>query len=852
VSKTGNGIFAAAMFLTLSISIRAIAQTPHNVVTNPTSSQNIVQPSNTNFSANNYAGIRYVTSSYNWSQSPTSPATLTGGTSATVTLTPCPLGIDTVSPSSAPYSVYVSGTGTAEAVTVTGGSVCTGGSATLTFTPAGSHAAGYTVQSASGGIQEAINDAGTPNSQVIIPPTGAASEIPIYAPVYVDKNNIEVSGFGAVVKCNTRSKCFHLGDETSAIDWNDVRLRGLKFDPASNIDGAQIANIAIASGTLTVTTATAHNFVPGDKVWAEFYSNTQAFHGLLTVLTATSTTYTATLGSGTVASVAAFGWTALENAAIEDNAQDSIIDDVLPAGPYIGGNPIFHFFVVVDNDQNAALMHLHANASGTRCTSNFCGEFVLGRSDNRNSSIIYIDKSDLSLNCLGNGVIQLSGNSLHILDSVIEGYNQFGVRYEAGVQNEFLTNVYSEVGICTNPMYPGGTLSAQAGVLHLGQSLFLRGGSEATSGAGNLPMFAHTGPGQRNYYIVPHSSVFGYGPILLAGYAQTSGTGTVNVYWPQVTGVASGTVKYDVLLTTSSFATPFTAPYPGNAQSLITGITGSCSNGICTYADTQGSTTSYSVTPQQYQLGVYFWPGGVVDGTLIDSNAGVSNMVYSDAALPNPVSTVSNSVPTFISQSCTGTEPFSPLMQVCLAGNNNFDAFISTLLTQTDSPGNGPTTNSKGRLIFEGRGDGSPIVGPNHIVTLADSNPQKTFATGGHRPSNDTNDAYIGFDHSSNPGASGVQLSFGAPLSISNYIANVGDGTNWKERLTATIKTFSVPIQTVPTTLSALPVCNSSSEGAMRSINNSGTNTWGMTITTTGSNHVLAYCDGSNWTVAAQ
>jgi len=106
------------------------------VVTNPTTNQNIVQPVNTSFSANNYGSIRYVTASYNWTQAPSSPASLTGGTQATVTLTPCPLGINTSNNINAPYSVYVSGTGAAEPVTVVGGTCTAGsGSGTIIFTP---------------------------------------------------------------------------------------------------------------------------------------------------------------------------------------------------------------------------------------------------------------------------------------------------------------------------------------------------------------------------------------------------------------------------------------------------------------------------------------------------------------------------------------------------------------------------------------------------------------------------------------------------------------------------------------------------------------------------------------------
>src|SRR5215467_11664393 len=75
----GMKLLSFCSFIVVS-SIGASSQT---VVTNPSGSQNIVQSSNTSFSANNYAGTRYVTPSYNWSQSPSSPSSLSGGVQAT-------------------------------------------------------------------------------------------------------------------------------------------------------------------------------------------------------------------------------------------------------------------------------------------------------------------------------------------------------------------------------------------------------------------------------------------------------------------------------------------------------------------------------------------------------------------------------------------------------------------------------------------------------------------------------------------------------------------------------------------------------------------------------------------------
>lgn len=60
------------------------------------------------------AGITYATTALNWAQ--TLSSSLTGGSQATVTLTPCPVGVDTTS--GAGYQVLISGGGNSEAVSV--------------------------------------------------------------------------------------------------------------------------------------------------------------------------------------------------------------------------------------------------------------------------------------------------------------------------------------------------------------------------------------------------------------------------------------------------------------------------------------------------------------------------------------------------------------------------------------------------------------------------------------------------------------------------------------------------------------------------------------------------------------
>lgn len=79
---------------------------------------------------------------------------LTAATAASVNLKPCPEGLNGTNTL---HYLWVDSGGTDEAVLITGGS-CTSGAATgtVTFTPAGSHTAPWSLQSATAGVQEAF------------------------------------------------------------------------------------------------------------------------------------------------------------------------------------------------------------------------------------------------------------------------------------------------------------------------------------------------------------------------------------------------------------------------------------------------------------------------------------------------------------------------------------------------------------------------------------------------------------------------------------------------------------------------------------------------------------------------
>ncbi len=55
-----------------------------------------------------------------------------------------------------------------------------------------------------------------------------------------------------------------------------------------------------------------------------------------------------------------------------------------------------------------------------------------------------------------------------------------------------------------------------------------------------------------------------------------------------------------------------------------------------------------------------------------------------------------------------------------------------------------------------------------------------------------------------------------------------------------------------PTVFRNLPRCATGTQGMLKPVSDSTTNSWGAPITGGGSDHVLAYCDGINWTVAAK
>jgi hypothetical protein len=261
---------------------------------------------------------------------------------------------------------------------------------------------------------------------------------------------------------------------------------------------------------------------------------------------------------------------------------------------------------------------------------------------------------------------------------------------------------------------------------------------------------------------------------------------------------------------------------------------------------------------------LFYWPGKIVlsarsdmrlspfgandPGSILLGGLNVPDNLLS----PGDVVTVAGvTYPSVISQDNSVTRSVGAWIQstnTVAVGLGRQNTIGATLLSN-GFPNAGMGNGLKGRLNFLGSDGG--ILSHGHLLTLVDSKQSKTKAILGYRPSADPADTSICLDNASGT-ANTAQLCLTAPVSISNYINALPDGSSYLERLTSSVKILRVPLKLTPSTFSSLLACAPNMEGTQAAVNDSKTDTWGAVITGRGSNHVLAYCDGANWTVAGK
>lgn len=784
-----------------------------NVSTAPVAAQNVVQPAvtgvSTPFSANNFAFWRVVTPSWNWAytDSAGSLGNLTAAGSKTLTLpcttpAPCPLGIDTTSAANHYiYRIYVSGTGTAEAALVTGGT-CTPGaiaSCTLVVTTAFAHPNGYTIGSASTGIQEAWNDAWVNDSGTA--PVANASSAPllklsadtnynVYSSIYLRGRGGILDAAGAYLICSTRDRCIYAGTTAGT---NYHRIYNANGGSLVNQDGVQVASVCAgascaspnSAGTYTVTTASTHGFVVGDTMDCEYYSQNAAQHWVAQAIAPTSgTTLTVSFGSSAFAASAnTFGFCNILNAFIEDNSEHMEIKTVNIFSS-IAATGTFSYGIVNDNDQQLQIDHLSNRGSSvlrsslTNATANFpTGAMVYSRNDQGNNGISYVHNSEFTnVNCGTSG-----GNGFVVDNTVCQAFPVYGFRYFGGLQPATFTNIYEDVAT-DNALY-----HAIYGQAVFGQMGYLvQGGREnriigAFPSVFRFPTFPCTaGAGAtRNYWVIPHVSAGALvGSPLFIGQATACNSGSITVAWPSIqlqdhTGASIGTLTWDILMTTTG-ATQ--APVGTGSFYLTTPgspVSGSCNTGgMCTFVDTQAAAVSGTIAAQNFNPNFWFWPAAQA------INYGAALQMDSTDTSPGIVSSFGTTQPSVIAAQCPsfGTAAQrTPVWVTCgSTGGASGQLTVSQILTQKDGAGAGPVANSKGRLNL-----GSAVTAPNDLITLQDSNLQKSISTAGHRALNDAADIAIGTDVSGG-------LNFRAGTSIDFNLNSIPTGTNYSSIQTAT------------------------------------------------------------------
>ncbi len=871
-------------------------------------------------------GITYVRAGYNWVQTPS--GTLTMGVSANVTLSPCPDGIDTTSGASGGYQValYTSSNPPPnppqETVNVVANSAaCSGGSQVITFTPFYSYTAGYTIGSASAGIQETINLAcgtsSTPtmNSQcnVTIPANNyggtPSNTYNVYGTIFFHSNQSILDGPGVSLLCTGRGPCLQVGDLVDSNDYVNDTVRGISFRSPNALTsnpsyvGVPITQTCVGSVTgsacslssnvAQITTSSAHGFRVGDMVTIQFTDNPAYWGDAIVTAVPTSTTFQYThpknVGTDTyITSQSTPGIVALAYVAVLDNAENSHFIDL--AADKFDENGAFNNWFDMWDDENATIDHFNNNASSLNANANWTGAFVFsgGAANTAAGSqqfapVITLRDSTITAN-YSNCVTDYNSNGLYIENTVCQAsglWEVYSSNITGNYQGAYLKNIYSESSLSLNPYWSvsgsvtSGTFSTyeevkQSSTLAVAYLENAVVGSNTTMLLGALtgtPDSSHTWVGQTSgaqytptslptaktpfpglgiggliagsssgaanfqirgsggtagaapsggsgsttyaYYIVAHDGSIVTSPMLALVWSFTGSSSPV-ISWPRVAN-GGDSISYDVIRMAYTNGWSATYPAAGNCGGGTGGACGSivtyltltqsvaCGNTlVCSYTDSgpAASTSSYPILQAGYNGPMNFWPGAIVS---------VNKTVNTDIDEYGVTGVGLNGNPIEIADACPnygGTSAGGYI--VCLNGpvafNNSVPNQTATLLP--DGPETGHTTTlAKGRLNFSSTAYSS--LAPHHIITLIDSQPALTQATWGYRPQASPNDVWIGTDAPVNSQLYQGQLAMGAPVYITNYIGDPGNGSilPWRERLTSTVKMFAVPIQTPAATL---------------------------------------------------
>jgi hypothetical protein len=196
------------------------------------------------------------TALYKFTETPPGSTILAGPN--VITLAPCPRGVNGTDQW---HYLYVSQTGTPEAVLITGGT-CTSGAntGTIEFTAQYVHPPGYSIASSTDGVQEGIITAAG-NSGIARNVTIDPGSHVFHARLSVRANSITITASGASITCAMSDTCVMLGDPGDSNEFNQIVLNGLRLAAGvpsgtwtaieDNGEGSQINNFAPATSSVS-------------------------------------------------------------------------------------------------------------------------------------------------------------------------------------------------------------------------------------------------------------------------------------------------------------------------------------------------------------------------------------------------------------------------------------------------------------------------------------------------------------------------------------------------------------------------------------------------------------------------
>ena len=340
--------------------------------------------------------------------------------------------------------------------------------------------------------------------------------------------------------------------------------------------------------------------------------------------------------------------------------------------------------------------------------------------------------------------------------------------------------------------------------------------------------------------------------------ATITGTNTITVSWSAIAGATS----YDVYRSTSS-GTPSSIGLIGNTTST-------------TFVDT-GIVAQFGAVLQEREAGWGSFPIGLQVGNALSAmsptetdGTTAAGQVGSEFNFINtpPNNVVFGAQFEYWDQDPNSTVETGGIFNICDVSTYkamaNGTVCLDNTIYASQPSGNIPLLVDMGGTAFFA-GNGTVTNFDNLSVNLGSATPVNGMPIGSI-----TNAAAVNIEPSNFIGAPlasltnlyglhvGDQTGNGATHSYELYLdpltsAGANDYAIYSAGGKSVLDQLTVNSATVaPVNFSALPACASAVEGTSRAVKDSMTNTWGATITGSGSDHVLAYCDGTNWTVAAK